>query len=98
MGAGRTVSTLLKSDHELPKMVRHDLADLCYLMLPAELDKNLEFLVVELDRSPGQIAGAAGMQVDLNPLLEIIGLVDFQSEVWVGRKKCFHLGDTSFLL
>ena len=50
-------------------------------MFQAESGKGTEFLAIKLDGAAGKVARAAGVQVDPDPLAQIVGLVDFQ----VGR-------------
>jgi len=75
------MSPFIKRDQELTDQVSANLAYIRYIVFQAELGKGMEFLAVKLDGAAGQITGTAGVQVDGNPLAQIVGLVDFQ----VGR-------------
>jgi hypothetical protein len=52
--------------------------------------KRHEFLAVKLDGAAGKVAGTAGVQVDADPLAQIVGLVDFQVGRLGEKEVCFH--------
>ncbi len=54
------------------------MVDVRCVVFQAEFGKRAEFLAVKLDGAAGEVARAAGVQVDADPLAQIGGLVDFQ--------------------
>lgn len=68
MNAGGAMSALVQGDQELTDQVRADLRDVGCIVFQAEFGKRPEFLAIKLDGAAGKVAGAAGMQVDADPL------------------------------
>ena len=67
-----------------------NLAYVGYIVFQAEPGKGIEFLAVKLDGAAGKIAGTAGMQVNADPLSQIVSLVDFQVGRFGEKGVCFH--------
>ncbi len=68
MNASWTVSALVQGDQELTDQVRADLGNVGCVVFQAEFGKRAEFLAVKLDGPAGEVARAAGVQVDPDPL------------------------------
>jgi hypothetical protein len=48
------------------------------IVFQAEFSKGAEFLAAKLNGAASKVTRAAGVQVDADPLAQIVGLVDFQ--------------------
>jgi hypothetical protein len=59
-------------------MISLDLTDIDNSLLRAKLDEGVELLGIEFYGPRSQVTRTAGMQVDPDPLSEIVGLINFK--------------------
>ena len=93
MDAGRAVSFLIQQDQELANMICADLADIQDVKVRTEAGEGIELLGIKFKRAAGQVARAAGVQVDADPFPQIVALVYIQSKELVLRDNRFHMVD-----
>ena len=78
MDTSRAMSAFIECNQELADQVSANLADVRCAFFQAELGEGIELLAIKLDGAAGQVARTAGMQVDADPLAQIVGLVNFR--------------------